>query len=265
MEKPVICFDLDGTLVNERGEIHSQDLAILSLEPAPAVFIPCTGRLHQAVRRLFTRHNLYQDSLMPFPMVLQNGASLYGRGEKPLAYSAFSMPIQRFLLDLVLSTPEATFFIFGEDQVYVHWPTPFSDAMSLRFDTDMQPFDPQSGMSFSKIMVLSESSDVLAHVARHALHDGIEQAYSLKTVLEFNPAGVNKGSALTTMLDMLDLKNSPLATAGDGENDLSMLSLSPYSIAPDNAPEHIKAQAAKVINVAENGVLAPLLALIKDR
>ncbi|MCE1254074.1 MAG: Cof-type HAD-IIB family hydrolase [Anaerolineae bacterium] len=265
MEKPVLCFDLDGTLVNERGEIHPQDLLLLTQEPAPAVFIPCTGRLRHAVRGLFNRHNLYREHKLPFPMLLQNGSSLYGWNEQVLAYHPFPISIRQFFLDLILSTPEVTFLIFGEDRVYVQWPTVFSSAMIRRFDLEVELFNPQSGLAFSKVMALCESAEVLARVAKLAQRDGIEQAYSLNLVLEFTPAGINKGNALSSLLNMLGLTNNIVAAAGDGENDLSMFSLTPYTIAPQTAPQQIRAQASHVINVAENGLFLPLLNLIKNR
>ena len=42
MAKPIICFDLDGTLVDEDGRIHPQDIEILRTETR-VHFIPATG------------------------------------------------------------------------------------------------------------------------------------------------------------------------------------------------------------------------------
>ena len=66
MAKPILCFDLDGPLVNERGEIHSRDVAVLRQADPPVTFIPGTGRLLPAVRKLFSRHGVFPDAPLPF-------------------------------------------------------------------------------------------------------------------------------------------------------------------------------------------------------
>ncbi len=265
MSQPVICFDLDGPLVNERGEIHPRDVALLAQANPPAVFIPCTGRLRPAVHSLFARHGVSPNAPLPFPLVLQNGAALYGAGEALLSFHAFSDQIQRFFTDLILATPDVTFMIFSEDQVYVHWPTEFSSALVRRFDLEARPFHPREKITFSKVMALSEHPERLAGIAQRADRDGIEQSYSLELVLEFTPAGIHKGRGLRELLQVMGLWGSPLLVAGDGGNDLSMFELTPHTFTPQTAPADVQARASKVIDVAQSGLLEALLAEAHDR
>ena len=260
MSQPVICFDLDGTLVNERGEIHPLDVAILARPDPPAVFVPCTGRLLPSVRRLFARHNLFLNGSLPFPMVLQNGAALYSPGEALFSFHSFPDEIQHFLVNLILTSQNVTFVIFSADQVYTHAPTDFSRALVRRFDLEDQPFHPEDDATFSKVMVLSEYSESLASVAQQADKDGIEQSYSLESVLELNPAGINKGRGLRKLVEAQGLWSNPLLVAGDGGNDLSLFELTPHTFAPHTAPAGIQACAARVIDITGTGLLGPLLA-----
>ena len=259
MSKSILCFDLDGTLVNEKGEIHPCDVAILSRPDSLALFIPCTGRLLPAVRRLFARHNLFSTSLIPLPLVLQNGAALYVPGETLFSSRFFSKAYSRFLIDQILDLPEVTFLIFTENLVYGQWITDFAQTLLLRFDLEVEPFHSAQNIQISKLMAISEDHELLMEVAQITNKSGIEQTYSLSTILEISPAGVDKGSGLRILLEELDLWGQELIVAGDGGNDLSLFDLTPYTYAPDTAPPIIKAQAAQLINVSETGLLEPML------
>jgi HAD superfamily hydrolase (TIGR01484 family) len=259
MSKSIMCFDLDGTLVNERGEIHPRDVEILSGPSSQTLFIPCSGRLLPAVRRLFARHNLFSTGLIPLPLVLQNGAALYAPGETPLSFRNFSKAYSRFLIDQILDLPEVTFLIFTENQVYGQWVTDFAQTLLLRFDLEVEPFHSAQNIQISKLMAISEDHELLMQVAQITNKSGIEQTYSLSTVLEISPASVDKGSGLRILLQELDLWGLELIVAGDGGNDLSLFDLTPYTYAPHTAPPMIKAQAAQVLNVSETGLLGPML------
>ena len=80
---PIVCLDFDGTLVDEEGHIHPYDVEILAEERHDVVFVPATGRPLHAVRRAFERHGLFADRPVPLPMVLENGAAVYGEGRRP--------------------------------------------------------------------------------------------------------------------------------------------------------------------------------------
>lgn len=81
MSKPIICFDLDGTLFDSQGRIHTRDLSILTSESV-FNFIIATGRSLQSVRAVFTKNGLFTDVRIPFPLVLQNGSVIYKHNEK---------------------------------------------------------------------------------------------------------------------------------------------------------------------------------------
>lgn len=257
--KPVICFDLDGTLVDERGQIHPRDVEILARADPPAVFIPSTGRLLPSVRRLFARHGLYRDTPLPFPLVLQNGAALYRPGEELFSFHAFPPPVRRFFVDLILATPGVSFLVFTQHETLEYWPTEFSRRLLQRFDLEAQHFSTQNDLVFSKVMALSEYPERLAMIARLAALNEVEQSYSLDTVLEFTPAGVTKGRGLVELLGELGLAENPLLVAGDGGNDLSMFELTRHTFAPSTAPDEVRSRACRVMDVAAAGLLGPML------
>ena len=160
MAKPVICFDIDGTLVNDLGEIHPQDIEILSQPEPPALFIPGTGRLLASVCRLFTRHGMFLDRKIPFPLVLQNGAVVYAPDEVLLFSHLFSEPLSQELIDLVFQTPEVAFFIFLENHVFAHSLTDFSRNLQQRFDLEVEALQAGQNIRMNKVMAVSENQEL---------------------------------------------------------------------------------------------------------
>jgi HAD superfamily hydrolase (TIGR01484 family) len=259
MAKPVICFDIDGTLVNDRGEIHPQDIEILSQPEPPALFIPGTGRLLASVCRLFTRHSMFLDRKIPFPLVLQNGAVVYAPDEVLLFSHLFSESLSQELIELVFQTPEVAFFIFLENHVFVHGLTDFSRNLQQRFDLEVEALQAGQNIRMNKVMAVSENQEYLKKIANSTNRDGIEQSFSLPMVLELTPAGIDKGKSLLSLLEKLGFDDSTLLAAGDGGNDLSLFALTPHTFAPAAAPLDIRSQAAQIIDVGKNGLLEPML------
>lgn len=271
MDKPVICFDLDGTLVDEQGKIHPRDVALLRQPDPPAVFVPCTGRLLPSVRKLFSRHQAFPGGLqpgaidqagaakLPWPQVLQNGAALYGPGEALVSYHCFSESLRRSLVDEIARTPEVAFLVFTEQKVYIAHPDDFSRSILPRFDLDAEPFPLDQEMRFSKVMALSPHPGRLQEIEARTAGEEIEQSYSLETVLELTPAGIHKGRGVSELLDSLGWQGSPLLAAGDGGNDLPLFELTGHTFAPQTAPDEIKARASRIVDTAQSGLLEPLL------
>ena len=298
MSKPtVICFDMDGTLLDGSGDMHPNDREILKSD-RQHIFIPATGRSLAAVRRLFQKNQLFEHGPLPIPVILQNGSLVYLPGEQPHAYRAFPEETQDRLLAAMLNEPELNFWLFGENFLHTLWPTPFGQALSEDFDLEIQPFphdgppaqyskiialseDPRQLADFdleiqpfphdgppaqySKIIALSEDPRQLADFARNPALDGVELSYSRSTLLEINPAGVNKGTALANLLEALGLDQPELYVAGDGGNDLPLFELSENSFAPLDAQLQVKERARYMIDTQKEGLLAPILRLVESK
>ena len=75
--------------------------------------------------------------------------------------------------------------------------------------------------------------------------------------MEMTKIGVDKGTALKGMCDVLGIDTSEAMALGDAGNDVSMLKVAGYSVAMGNGTDEVKA-AAKYITLtnAESGVAA---------
>ena len=83
--------------------------------------------------------------------------------------------------------------------------------------------------------------------------------------IEILPKGVDKGTALKALAEMLDIPMEETAGIGDSDNDLGLFSAVSMSIAMGNAPDYVKKQAKRVTGSnAENGAAAAILSLLAE-
>ena len=260
MNMPIICFDIDGTLLDDRGNIHPNDVSLLTAPRPPALFIPTTGRPLESIRRTFAKNKVYAGEQIPLPMVLQNGSLLFAGNEVLLAYYPFEPALQKELISLSMRFKDVTFLFLSASDIYVLWPNPFGMKSANRFEfTTRNLSDCDGNCQMSKIMCISESRPVLNTLARSVNAFPVESAFSLSTVLEITPKNVNKGMGLTKLLEALHEEDQPIYAAGDGENDLPLFQLAKQSFALTHALENIRTMASQVIDVSREGLLSPIL------
>lgn len=257
MRQPIFCFDVDGTLVDEQGAIHPYDIALLEAAPPAALFVACTGRPLEGLRRTFAQNGLFVGSKIPIPLVLQNGALIYLPGEVLLAYLKFPTEIQAALLRLAETYPEISFLFFAERDVHILWKHELGLVSARRFGLDLTPLDLAANPPFSKLMCLCDDRSLLEALELQVRTLEIDAGYSFPNMLEITPRGVNKGSAILRLLEQMGRGGEPFIAAGDGGNDLEMLSMAAVSLAPQSAPAEIQSLVQQVIDVSVDGLFAP--------
>jgi Cof subfamily protein (haloacid dehalogenase superfamily) len=260
MQKPIICFDFDGTLVNHEGRMHPKDKAILQSEDLPAYFITATGRSLEAVHSTFIKHELFEGEPFPFPSITLNGGQVSDAGGKSLAYFPFEIETQHKVIELTEGFPSVTFLLLDQFNVYLVDPDEIGRQRAAKYEMYPIPYAPWfKDMSFCKLMCLSEEHDSLLKIAELASDFQVESAFSMQTIFELTPLGVNKGSSLSYLINVLKLEGVPLYAAGDGGNDLAMLELADVSFTADTSPEYICQAVDYVIDVEQEGLLTPIL------
>lgn len=262
MSKPVICFDFDGTLVDKSGRIHPRDVEILRGEDR-VVFIPATGRPLSSVRHAFEQNGLNFEAAIPFPMILQNGAVVYLPHEELLAQTPFPAEQQAEILSISQRHTQVCCLLFSLSKLEIRWPNQYAQAMIDRFDLSVQSFE-TADHSFTKITFISEEPEAMKPLVEEimAMPMPVEASFSLPTVFELTPMGIDKGQMLSNLLAQMGLADSCVVVAGDGENDLPLFAEADISLCPHDSPEMIKSRVDSQINVAETGLLTPMLAYV---
>jgi len=267
---PIVCLDFDGTLVDDRGRIHPADVEILANERSVA-FVPATGRPLHSVRRAFERHGLFTEQPIPFPLVLENGAAVYGEREDLRSRRSLQPELRDELLRAALSAKEANFLLHSLDEARTLGSNDLLRAFVRRFDLDARPWDPDSepagswGRPLVKLVVTAEDPEAVGRFEAETADLPLERTYSLPNMLELGPAGVHKGSGLAALLDYTGHAPREVVVAGDGENDLALFEMATLRFAPADSPPAIRARADRILDVREEGLLAPILREIGRR
>jgi HAD superfamily hydrolase (TIGR01484 family) len=255
---------MDGTLVAHNGKIHPIDIKILTY-PGDPVFIIATGRSLQSVRKTFQANGLFTGKPIPYGMVLLNGALLYIPGEIYYSYNAFDPPVQKQLLNKICKFPEITFLFLDKTSIYMINPTSFGWRSCRQFDFEVVIFTGMaSEFQFSKLMCISDQPDLLRKFAHTVSNLEIEGVYSLPTVYEITPKGVNKGNGLMKLMKTMNIKPTMVISSGDGENDLSLFAIADRSYAPSTSPDFIKSKADRVLDWHNTGILKPIMSEIEN-
>ena len=261
---PIVCLDFDGTLVDDKGCIHPADVEILATERSVA-FVPATGRPLHSVRRAFERHGLFSGHPIPFPLVLENGAAVYGEREHLRSRRSLQPELRDELLRAALSAKRTSFLLHSLDEARTLGSNDLLRGFVRRFDLDARPWDPDSDPAGSwerplvKLVVTAEDPEAVGRFEAQTADLPLERTYSLPNMLELGPAGVHKGSGLATLLDHTGHAPREVVVAGDGENDLALFEMATLRFAPADSPPAIRARADRILDVREAGLLAPIL------
>jgi Cof subfamily protein (haloacid dehalogenase superfamily) len=258
MPKKIICFDLDGTLINAQGVIHPADVEILATH-RDSLLIPATGRSIGSVRQIFSKNGLFIGQALPFPLVLQNGAALYAEGERVLAHFLFEEEVQAQLINLLLRFPQAGVLLFDLNWIYCLHENGLAKEAIRSLDFQARSFTELShAFRFSKVMCFADNLDILTAI-REALRPLAVGAFqSLPQALEICPQGVNKANGILQLVKLLGVEDYRLYAVGDSENDLPMLELAHTSYAPTTAGDDVIRRVDRAIDASINGILAPI-------
>jgi HAD superfamily hydrolase (TIGR01484 family) len=258
--RPIVCFDLDGTLLNEQDEIHPADRRILAGDHGSVLFIPTTGRTLESIQRTFHRNGLFIARKIPLPLVLQNGSLLYKENEVFQSFHPFEPDIQEIVIDAALQFKNVTFLFMNDAETHILSTTSTGLDAAERYEFTTHLFTPASrSLHFSKVMCIPEQPDDLKGFPELIAALPLERAYSTLTILELTPRNVDKGKGLSCLIDAMEISPRFICAAGDAENDLPLCELVDMFFVPSSALEQVKARADQVVDVKREGLLQPML------
>ncbi len=260
MERKLIFFDIDGTLVD------FEDRSI----PASAV---------EAVRRARAAgHLLYINSGRPYDGVDPRvkamgfdgyicGCGVYIReGDQVLFHQKLDKAVQlqfvelvrRFDLQVMYEGAHAVYFDLSRPlEPFVQFEKAYYASMGL--DTDSDPAGPEA--ESDKFVVWRRADTDLAAFceAVSAWFDVIEREGAL---LEMVPHGCSKGRAMALLLERHGLTREDCIAIGDSTNDLPMLEAAGVSVAMANGDPRIFDKVCFVTDsVREDGIAKALIRL----
>lgn len=108
------------------------------------------------------------------------------------------------------------------------------------------------GRDIVKILYVNRDFDALqelgASLTPVAERLGVEVTFSSKRYLELMPAGVNKGTGLARLAEMLEIPLSEVIAVGDSANDLSMIQAAGLGVGVANVTDDVRPSCDVVLN-----------------
>jgi len=258
----LIASDLDGTLLNEIGEISQENVQAINKATEKGLrFVVATGRSYDSAKRILTKAGI------SCPIICLNGAASYDINGKLIRNIPMDAAICRKIVS-VCQKAEMYTELFMENSVLSSGKDNFMDVaiemfkdvmpnsteeeirhvVEKRFqDENVQFIDNLEGQisnennTIYKVLSFSLDEEKLTE-AYHELKNepGMIITSSGHLNLEFNHPDAKKGLALKELVNSMGIDMKDVMALGDNLNDKSMLEEAGRGVAMGNAAEEIK-------------------------
>jgi Cof subfamily protein (haloacid dehalogenase superfamily) len=254
----LVLFDVDGTLVNDDGELGERTKQyIRNLKKLGVLFSFASGRLHSALIPLADELKIHS------PLISLDGSLIKSVAGKQFVYRSFLKQkhvkkaieySDKYLLNIALCHTEAIYYteqnsvipklmdkfgaIYKEIGSYDELTTRTLEIVfagdnrrTVEFIRDKLSFPFTFGISLSFF--------------KSQTHEGIHY-------LEVRRSGSSKGKAFQRLLKYLKIKEERTVVVGDWYNDISLFESKAIKVAPKNAIPELKKNANYVLKKTNN-------------
>lgn len=267
----LIGLDLDRTMLNEKKEVTPQvSRAVGAAIKAGITVLPATGR----------SLNVIPNAVLQVPGIryalTSNGAKVYDLEENIEIYAnCFSKQDLKKILS-VCNSHDVMLSVFLNGCAYME---PFD------FENDSKHFEPEiiaymrksrdivtnlnelieEADDFEKVSVVFKTMDERARAWRAFEELGIcTVTSSMRTNIELNAIGCDKGVALLALAKHLGIKRDEVMAIGDSSNDLEMLKAVGYAVAMADSEDCILNAAHSVTGTCEEDGVAMAIERVID-
>ena len=262
----MICFDLDGTFLDDQKNIPPENLRVLEAAAARGVWIvPATGRIVPGLPEPLRT--------LPFMRwyITSNGAYVYDAKEDRIAARS-EIGVERALefyrcadeLGVLYDCYQndwgyMTAWMLDEAERVIPDPGIRELIRTLRSPVpELKEYLREKGEPLQKMQLyftdLSLRSKVLEELP--ARFPDLRFTSSVPFNIEINAAGATKGQAMQRLCGLLGLAPEQVLALGDGTNDLDMITSAGIGVAMANAEASVRAAADVVTGNNNEGGFA---------
>ena len=261
----LICTDLDGTLYRHDKTISRENKeAIDFFKREGGLFTFITGRLPYYST---DAHNAVEPNIA---YGCCNGAGLYDGEKNEYIWTCERSTLAMELIQTVDERlPSVGIQVCGFEHTYF---SKYNEAMR-RFRELAKLPNLVCGYRdvaepFGKIIFASDSDDEIIEIEKtlrdHPLSSNFEFVRSERTLFEILPKGVNKGLALTKLVEHMNLDIKKSFAIGDYDNDIGMFRAARFGIAVANASKKARDAADYVTVSNEEHAIARVICDIES-
>lgn len=259
MYKMIVC-DLDETLMNDDGSLSDKNAeAIHAATEKGVYFVVNSGRSYTSFQNDLEKMNL-RNKPNQYSISYNGGLILENKDNRPIAVNAMPFDVAKAVFNVGAKNKNASTHVYTQDKLYIYNPmkadtdylTNRGVDFSILEDDDFDKFKDQNIMKVIMAMsTIEERKAMKAAVESQVDPSKLTVSFSSGRYVEFNPAGVDKGTAAVQLGEILDIKPEEIIAAGDNSNDLPMLKAVGLPVSVANGLDVVK-ENAKYITEADN-------------
>lgn len=257
----LLVSDIDGTLNDKFTNLPENNrIAIERYVNNGGVFTLCSGRNLESL----SIH--YKKLGIKTPAIFLNGAGIYDFSvNKIIDYNPITSEGEKIILDIFSRFKTAQLTVFGAESIYLATRTCIYGYVISKFDklnfklckkvSDL-PGGVWGKVSFFGTKGLIRKIKNLIHNEYNDLFDCfLTSPFTLEVVNK----GVNKGSAVLKLSQIIGIDSAKTAAIGDYYNDVDMLKTVSHPACCGQAPDDIKALAEYVTCHCNKGAVADFI------
>lgn len=251
----LIALDMDGTLLNEEGEIPQENIHALFAARDKGIHLAiCSGRLPGDAGCFASDAGLDDSFILglngSYCLDKPNGSPIFIRYMEDKAVEACLH---------ILEAESVTYSTFGRNHIAIsrpfrtgreleNWGSHIERKGLLEYSYGMDGINRQRALGTNKIVYIErEDPERLKHIRQQImLIPHLEVTSSWDNNIEIMPSDINKGIAVKELAGRLNLSAEQVMTLGDHDNDVTMLAYAGYGVAMGNASPDAMAAAKYV-------------------
>lgn len=253
----IIVSDLDETLLNDDKKVSIKNRELINKAREMGVkFVPASGRGYASIQGTLEELGL-KDMEDEYTISFNSGVITENKDNKILSLDGLDYERVNELFKKGLEFEDLCIHIYTKDKVYVF---NFLEEEKKYLDGRMEVIEfTEPNIEFLKnediikILFMNTDHNYLKSIAKEIKNpEDLEISYSANRYLEFNKKGVNKGSGLKKLTQLLGVDIKDTIAIGDNFNDLSMLELAGLSIGVNNMVDSLKDKVNYITQATNN-------------
>ncbi len=265
MKYKMIVSDLDETLLGSDCKVSQKNReAVQKARELGVRFVPATGRGYSSIRGTLEELGL-QEKENEYVISYNGGAVTENKGEKLLHFQGISFEKAEELFARGLSY-DVCIHVYTKDTVYAYCLNQ-NEIDYVKGRMVLQEFfsdnlDFLKGQEIVKVLYVNTDYSYLKKIEEDLkdVTQDLDVSYSSNRYIEFNQKGVNKGSGLLFLAELLGIKPEETIAVGDNFNDLSMIQAAGLGVGVNNTVPDMKPLCDVILNsTCDQSVIAEIV------
>lgn len=250
----LIVFDLDGTLLNDKGEIgESSKQLIKELKNLGMKFSLASGRLHSAML------DYAKELDIQMPLISLDGAFIKSCFSDEIIWQSY-IPTKTVKKAIKLANKHFVRYILcGSEAIYYTESNAMIPQLVHKFGskfTEVESYNDYTSKTLEMVF-LADMKENINYIRKHLsfpysinLNVNYYRSESRNGLyfVEVRKAGNNKAEAVKKLLKYYKIKINEVAVLGDWYNDRTLFETNAFKVALDNAVPEIKYKADLIID-----------------